>query len=168
MEPRHCLAVKLHAIARDQAGLRMPSRDFNLHFKLFGQPQVVGVEQSDVVPVRRAQAGVARGGESSMLLLDESDVREVRFDPRERFVGGPVINQNDLALAVGLGERAFQRLRQVKTRVVGSDDDADSRAGHGAQHPAAEVIMARSPSCSVVAGLQSNALNVRRMSATHG
>ena len=48
----------------------------------------------------------------------------------ERIVDRSVVDNDNLAIGVCLGERAFERFGQEPRRIVGGDDDADLCAFH--------------------------------------
>ena len=95
-----------------------------------GPPQVVGIEEGDVVARCNAEPGVSRSAHSKVGLPDVPDRGPIRIQTVWRIVGGSVVDDDDFPVWMSLPEDAVQRLRDVRTRVVGGDDDGDKRRCH--------------------------------------
>src|SRR6266704_5921504 len=53
------VSIELHAVADDEAAFRMPARHIELHLELLRLPEIVGVEERDVVAPHHPQPGIA-------------------------------------------------------------------------------------------------------------
>jgi len=101
------VTVELHAVAGDETALRMPARHVELHLELLGLPEIVGVEERDVVAPHHPQPDIAGGREPPVRPPDVDDARSIGGDAGGRVVGGAVVDHDDLAVGMGLGERAL-------------------------------------------------------------
>ena len=54
------------AVTDDHSGFGIPTGNFELDGELFSEPQIVGVQKSDVIPIRYLKPGIAAGGETTV------------------------------------------------------------------------------------------------------
>lgn len=69
--------------------------------------------------------GIARAGTTTILLPNYSNLLAVLSEDRERAISRAVVDNDDLAIRIGLPQSAVKRLAQVSLGVVGRNDYAD-------------------------------------------
>src|SRR5262249_22481761 len=93
-------------------------------------PLVVAVEEREVVAARVAEAGVARGPGTGVLLTQNTNARvapgEVLRDP-DRLVARTVVDYQQREIAERLPQYRLDRAVQIVPRVVGRHDYGDGR-----------------------------------------
>lgn len=93
--------------------------------------EVVAVDEADPIAARDVDARVPSRREAAVRLVDDPDARVPRRVPvanRGAAVRGPVVDDDDLEVAMGLGEHAVEAAREVDLDVVDGDDDGDEGA----------------------------------------
>jgi len=80
---------------------------------LVGMPEVVGVEEGDVVPLGQTDGFVSSRRQSPMTSAFETDPRQKGRDRCRGAVGRTVVHEDDLQVRPGLPQRRGQRLRQI-------------------------------------------------------
>ncbi len=114
----------------DALGLLLEERHEGL--EVLGVEAVVVVEVCDEAAARDAEAAVAGGREAAVHgvahVTDASAVVERVDDVLN--VAAAVVHDDDLEVAIGLGEDALERDPQRVGSVVGRDDHRDGRASH--------------------------------------
>ena len=96
--------------------------------------EVVRVEKDEIPASSGAPAGVARGGQSLVLLADEPHGGHSRHH-RRGIVGRPVVDDDHLQGADGLGANAGEGVAEERGLVERGDDDGD-RGRHRRNPPA--------------------------------
>ena len=97
----------------DRRVISAPLRGRELQGDLVSPPDVVGVERREVAAPCAAQARVPGSGHAVVPLAHEMHARiraSMPFGDRAGIVGGPVIDDDDLEVGVGLRPRAAQGL----------------------------------------------------------
>ncbi len=109
-------------------------------------PEIIIAEDGRVFPRSLAQAGLDIAADAEIACVAvEADTRVGEGRKHRSDIGrARVVADDDLEIAVGLGDDARHRLMQITRAVVGRDDHADERRGH-----------------------RSGALAVQRVCATH-
>jgi hypothetical protein len=111
----------------DQRAIAIGLEDGDASRELLGHPFVVVVEERDVLAGRRANAGVARSGETAITLRDKADsIAEVR-EHSAGIVGRAVVDDDHFVIGVRLREHAGQRALDGRRAVVDCDDYRDAR-----------------------------------------
>src|SRR5262249_42556332 len=96
-----------------------------------GVETIVAIERQHELPARLAEAGVARAGETPVLLRHKADARFKRGELlQRRFLGRTVIDDDGLEIAEGLGRKALAQVIEKASAVVARHDDADGRFAH--------------------------------------
>jgi hypothetical protein len=98
----------------------------DLGLKLARMPDVVGVHGRDIDALRRLDAGVTRGANTGVLLLEEPDAsvcRRPSANHGHRVVGGSVIDHDYFNGAVRLVAHGSERLLDKVSGIVGRYDD---------------------------------------------
>ena len=94
----------------------------------------VGIEQDQVVMGRRRHAGMNRGGEALVALMDDrGHLRKFRRQHLEAGIPGGIIHHQDLpgpAIRLRRDQDRRQVLAQQFRPVEVGDDEADRRQGH--------------------------------------
>ena len=111
----------------DQRAIAIGVEDGDASRELLGHPFVVVVEERDVLAGRRANAGVARGGEAAIALRDDADAIAEAREHRGGVVGRAVVDDDYLVVGVCLREHAGQRAPDGGRTVVNCDDYRDAR-----------------------------------------
>ena len=89
--------------------------------------EVIVVEEGQVLPGGSARSGVARGGCALVSLLEVRNSTGIGCYRRGGVVGRAIIDDDDLDVRIGLGQRALEGHRQELRPVVGWNDDGDAR-----------------------------------------
>lgn len=118
-------AVDIVAGYPDEIG--MAGKQFGLYGKAVGEPFVVGIEEGDPVAGCGVDAGVAGGGGSCVGLRDEAYTGAGGGDDLDCVVGGAVIDDDNLAGGIGLGQDAVNGPPDVGGAVVGRNDSTNGK-----------------------------------------
>src|SRR5205823_13380684 len=104
----------------DHPRLRVRRQDGGLLFQLLRQPDIVGVDEGDVVAARAADAQVACRAHAAVLVAGVVQVAYpggvqggVAPGDRSAAVGRAIVDQQQLPVGVGLSEYAGDRLVEV-------------------------------------------------------
>ena len=118
-------------VAVDEAHVGVGVQQLRMAAQPVQRPDVVGVQQGDVLAAHRAQAGVDRLDEAAVLLADHLDAIGISGEHVGGVVRGAVVHDDDLNGTARrlLGERGVQCLGQVPGEVVGGDDHRHARPG---------------------------------------
>ena len=98
-----------------------------LELHLFGEPDIVGVEEGQVAPPRLLN-GHIHGGRRAPASLKRDDTHPRVIDcmqPLLRVVRRAVVHDDELQVCVGLSEDALYCLPHHITHVVGGDYDGE-------------------------------------------
>ena len=90
-------------------------------------PDVVGVEEGEVLARRMARAVVARGSRTAVGLLDQPHAVAELFDDRESRVARAVVDADYFEILDGLRDDAFDGAGDSRGRIVGGDDYRNAR-----------------------------------------
>jgi len=99
--------AEISRIASHDADFPPGLQDGDLLFEVCRVPHVVAIEQREIIPARMSERLVARGGDAAVVLPDQSDTPVMRGDirdNRQRFVGGPIVDDDHFEIR--------ERLRQ--------------------------------------------------------
>lgn len=93
--------------------------------QLVGKPQVVRVEKRDAVGARVRDTDISHARPVRGVLLAQNNHPRVaeRFEPRDRVIGRPVVDDDQLPVRDGLRENGMDGLLQVHEAVVGRQND---------------------------------------------
>ncbi len=130
---------ELDPVGDHHRALRVTGRDRELGGERLRYPQVVGVEERDVVAGGTGEAGVPRRSEALVRARDEHDAVTELAGPRHGVVGRAVVDDDHLVPVVGLREYALERLGKVPTGVERSDHHAHQRLAHVNARPSGSV-----------------------------
>jgi hypothetical protein len=103
----------------------MPLQDLELPLQSVRGPQVIGIEEREILAAGEAEAMIAGCGGAGVGLPHVAHPLPVGGHPRGRVVPGAVVDDEDLVGRATLGQGALHRLNQQRAAVVGGDDDAD-------------------------------------------
>ena len=122
--------------------LRRGQRGVDLLFQLGRMPQIVGIDRRDERSAPPRDAQVSRRRAATILLANQRHARVVAYKAPGNVggaVGRPVVDDEHLDVAVGLGQHRAERLSQRPLGIEGRDDDGDQRIcrRHGAATAAA-------------------------------
>jgi len=87
---------------------------------------IVCVEEYDVLASATAKASIAGGGQPAIALMEVMNPRK-GSGHLGSFVGGSVINDQNLDELVSLGERALDRFPKILRLVLANHDNRDYR-----------------------------------------
>ena len=106
----------------------MPVERGDERLEVARQEHVVGVAEGDQLALRLAEAAVAGGRDSCVLLAHDANRVGERRGNRVRAVARAVVHHHHLEVAVRLPERGGDRRAHRGLRVEGRDDDRDPHA----------------------------------------
>jgi hypothetical protein len=116
----------------DEDVVRVGVEEGDLFFQAVGEREVVGIHAGDefALALRKAvvegahDAGIGAGVDVEAGISFSQGVEDV-----ERFVGGSVVDGDDLEVREGLGKNALDRAAEVRLGVVHGNEDGDA-GGH--------------------------------------
>gem|GEM_PF-2628576 len=137
-------AVEFLEVAEHDVDLRVTGQDRELAGELVRLPEVVGVQEGDHRPGGDRHARVARRRHAAVRAAQPAHaaVGEPGAEARGGVVGRAVVDHDDLEVAVGLRERARDRLPDDAGAVEGRDHDGHP---HASPTGARRVPRARRP-----------------------
>jgi hypothetical protein len=117
---------------------RLERRDDTLHGR--GTQPIVGVQETNDLAGAGGETCVERRSLAPVLLENLDDPTGVTVDDGAGLIRRAVVDDDDLAVRVGLAERAVDRLAHIAGVVEVVDDDAHERSGGHIVNPMVEVV----------------------------
>lgn len=114
----------------------MPKEKVDLPGDFARHHNVVRIEKSDILSSARSCAGVSWIGTTAAIrLINIAQLRAVSSDDVRSFIGGTVVNYNDINRAANLRKDAIQTFFQISRRVIrwhnhGNQDLFNPQAQH--------------------------------------
>ena len=93
------------------------------------EPDVVAVEEDDVLAGRVTNAEVPRRAWALVRLGQNADAISESLEHRDRVVGRAVVDDHHLVVVEGLGEHRLQRPRDQVGAIEDGDDHREERQG---------------------------------------
>ena len=100
--------------------------------ELLRVPAIIGIEEAENGAAARTDTFVERCRLAAIAAQDQADLAVEPAEDITRFVGRSIVDNDDLAVGLGLGERRGHRLADEPAIVEIVDDDAEGRPCH---HP---------------------------------
>ena len=122
--------IEDNPVGDDQSAGGMPGRDIDLHPERVRLPEVVGVEEGEMITGRHRDTGVARGSESLVRSGNGPDPVTEGAGAFDAVVAGTVVDHDHLCGRVRLREYALEGLGKVTAGVVRRDHHAHPRSRH--------------------------------------
>ncbi len=121
-------AGDLHMVGADEVALQPLGRGHQVGEVAGGQP-VVAVQEGQILPVRRVQAGVPGRGQTAVALVDDhlgaGNVLPGALEDPGRPVGRAVVDEDELEILPGVGPQASEGVGRVCLHVVERHDDGE-------------------------------------------
>src|SRR5205085_1905527 len=121
-------AEKMLDVSTDPVQTGRTVEGCHLAAELTGQPEIVGVEERQVVASRTLSATVTGGGAATPLLADIDDFRSDLPHQPGAVIGRAVVDDDDFEQLVALIKDAAERLGNVALGVEQGNDRADQRS----------------------------------------
>src|SRR5712692_9258252 len=91
---------------------------------LVGSQEIIGIEPLNVITVAQGQGSVSGRGGALIVLGDDTDAVALELPrDRQRSIGGPIIDDDDLRAWPRLGQRRAECFGEPLLRVVRRDED---------------------------------------------
>ena len=91
---------------------------------------VIPIHTCDIGPLRHVQCRVPGIGQSSILLVEDPNMRILRrvlVTKGTASIGGTIVYQNDLQIPIGLPQKAVHTAAHIGLDVIDRNDDTDPR-----------------------------------------
>ena len=114
---------------------------FDHFLKIVFRDEVVGIDEQDVLALRRFDTDVARDRNAAVFLVNDAEARILRrrlVADRAAAVLRPVVDKNGFPVLIRLRRDRFQAKTEIVFNVVYRNDDADQRL----------ILFHIAPSCS--------------------
>ncbi len=117
------IGVDEFGVAKANADMGIAVEVGDVTGQFFGEPEIVAVDEGDVVAGGVANAGVAGAGRTAVFLVDDADaiVDELLAD-FDAAIGRGIINNNDLEIAIGLCEDGLDRCSDILLNAMHRDN----------------------------------------------
>jgi hypothetical protein len=125
---QHCAVIlNGRAIRVTEPGARPLIHGLNLKLQLLRLPDVVSINNRDVLSTRKFETGVSRLACSAISLANACDPGGVTLHYVERRVRGSIVHDHEIEVRVGLPENTLYRLCNVPRSIVCGSNHRDPR-----------------------------------------
>src|SRR5215470_6517335 len=120
---------ELSPVDDDESRTRTGLERLHLPAQLLRLPEIVSVQERQQLPLRVPYADVARGGDPPVPLPDVLQIATIAAQLGDGAVRRPIVDNNQLEITIRLRQHAANACSDVRSLVVGRNNDA-----HGGTH----------------------------------